>query len=571
VKDERGNWFISRMLKDVNLFDASVVTHPAYDNTSVQARAEALTPEIRSKLSELTQKRAAMLATTEKRDKSVQDMLNCISQCLSAQYPCENTNNGACCPSYGMYWICDTYDSYVIASKDCAGPAEYYKITYVPKPDGDGYVFGEPTPVEKEWVPSERSKSIVGEQRAMSAAHMQMIADQHSQTAAAHTDAANEHSAVADAHTAHAEAHQSAADHAQTEADRMAKCEDTNGDCSVKGCRCQNNMVSMREMDDDYEDWEDFEGDDNDDEDEDKKNARRSARKAAEVRGGPGSGRQPEGGSGETAKTNAEHLAAAKEHTEKAMHDTKPTTEKTIAHGNAAIAHLKAVESGKKEDADAANEYSKKANALRSEIDSAEVRVDDAGMTLTKTVGGKSLPKSAFAFVGDSKDTSTWKLPVHDKAHADNAAARLNQTAGIPDDKKAAVESKIKAAQKKHGETPDDRAFREEMELRFRLSMVDIFDETRGGPGSGPHPGAGKELTKASEAHQKAVVKLKDAHSALVEKKTEAAANAMGKASAHAQKTYEALKSAHEAFQKEKGTHEPIVTPHPLVDLLGAK
>ena len=378
VKDERGNWSISRMLKDVNLFDASVVTHPAYDNTSVQARAEILTPEVRSHISETLQKRA-MLGTTEKRDKSVQDMLNCISQCLSAQYPCENTNNGACCPSYGMYWICDTYDSYVIASKDCAGPAEYYKITYVPKPDGDGYVFGEPTPVEKEWVPSERSKSIVGEQRAMSAAHMQMIADQHSQTAAAHTDAANEHSAVADAHTAHAEAHQSAADHAQTEADRMAKCEDTNGDCSVKGCRCQNNMVSMREMDDDYEDWEDFEGDDNDDEDEDKKNARRSARKAAEV------------------------------------------------------------------------------------------RADGSDKVRTKTVGGKALPMSAFASVGDASDTSTWKLPVHDKAHADNAAARLDQTADID---KEAAKKKIEAAQKKFGESPDDRAFREEMELRFRLSMA---------------------------------------------------------------------------------------------------
>ncbi len=499
VKDERGNWFISRMLKDVNLYDVSAVTHPAYDNTSVQARAaEVLTVEVRSHISETLQKRAGMLGTTEKRDKSVQDMLNCISQCLSAQYPCENTNNGACCPSYGMYWICDTYDSYVIASKDCAGPAEYYKITYVPKPDGDGYVFGEPTPVEKEWVPSERSKSIVGEQRAMSAAHMQMIADQHSQTAAAHTDAANEHSAVADAHTAHAEAHQSAADHAQTEADRMAKCEDTNGDCSVKGCRCQNNMVSMREMDDDYEDWEDFEGDDNDDEDEDKKNARRSARKAAEVRGGPGSGPRP----GEGAKTKEEHDAAAAYHIAAAEHETGNAKE---SHNDAAKAHIRASASAAKADAAdksvnhmeklvgkgqdkegretaakahaVADKMSAKANDAskytkayyRAEIDSAEVRADGSDKVRTKTVGGKALPKSAFAVVGDPNDTSTWKLPVHDKAHADNAAARLNQTNDVD---KEAADKKIKAAQKKFGESPDDRAFREEMELRFRLSMA---------------------------------------------------------------------------------------------------
>src|SRR5208282_2863603 len=82
VQDERGNWFISRTLKDVNLFDTSVVTHPAYDNTSVQARAaEVLTVEVRSHISETLQKRA--LGTTEKRDKSVQDMLNCISKCLA--------------------------------------------------------------------------------------------------------------------------------------------------------------------------------------------------------------------------------------------------------------------------------------------------------------------------------------------------------------------------------------------------------------------------------------------------------------------------------------------------------
>jgi uncharacterized protein len=379
VKDERGNWFISRMLKDVNLFDVSAVTHPAYDNTSVQARAaEILTVEVRSHISDALQKRAAMLGTTEKRTKSVQDMLNCISQCLQAQFP-RTYEDGTNCPSgYGLYWVCDTYDDYVVASKDCAGPSEYYKITYVPKPDGDGYVFGEPQPVEKEWVPSERSKSVAGEQRAFTSAHMQAIADAHKETAAQHTDVAAEHTAAADEHTAHAEAHDAAAASAQKEADRMEKCSGTMGDCGIKGCTCQNQMVSARDMEDDYEDY-----DGSEDEADEEKTRRRSLRKATEV------------------------------------------------------------------------------------------RADGSDKVRTKTVGGKALPMGAFAHVGDPNDTSTWKLPVHDKAHADNAAARLNQTNDIPADKKAAVEAKIKAAQKKFGETPDEaRAFTEEMELRFRLAMA---------------------------------------------------------------------------------------------------
>lgn len=70
---------------------------------------------------------------------------------------------------------------------------------------------------------------------------------------------------------------------------------------------------------------------------------------------------------------------------------------------------------------------------------------------LTKTVGGQELSASDFAYVGDPQDIATWKLPVHDAAHARNALARFNQTEGIPADKKAAVQSKIEAAAKKHG------------------------------------------------------------------------------------------------------------------------
>ena len=372
IKDERGNWFISRTLKDVNLFDASVVSHPAYDNTNVSARADVLTPEVRSHISETLQKRAGMLGTTEKRDKSVQDMLNCIAKCLTEQYPSQPSSDGQpCCYSNSMYWICDTYDNYVIASKDCAGPAEYYKITYVQKPDGEGYVFGEPTPVEKEWVPSERAKSVTGEMRAAKDMHMQAIADAHKEQAAMHTSTADAHSQAAAAHQATADA---------TEAAIEAKRQYRKDNGLMDEEEWEENVMCERSKVYGYEADDDNDGDSYDDCDGDDDNMR------------------------SLKKTRREQRAA--------------------------------------------------------------------GMVLTKTVSGSSLPKSAFAFVGDAKDTSTWKLPVHDKAHADNAAARLNQTSGIPDDKKAAVESKIKSAQKKFGENPDDRAFREEMELRFRLSMA---------------------------------------------------------------------------------------------------
>jgi HK97 family phage prohead protease len=579
VKDEGGNWFISRELRNVNLFDVSAVTHPAYAGTNVDARCEAVTPEIRGIMSKLIEKRTK---TVETRDKSFQDMLNCLSKCLCDQFPCEPDENEYCSPC-GMYWMCDTYDNYIIASKDGPGPSEYVKIPYVQNPDGDGYVFGTPTPVEKDWVPSERAKSVNGEMRAMNAAHMQAIADRHIAEAAAHKDAADAHSAAAADHTDHAQAHSEVADAAQTEADKMARCEATRGDCSVKGCRCQNQMIAARDMDDDYEDYEDFENDD-----EEQKNARRSARKSAENRGGPGSGPRPgegartqkehldaakvheksaedakkqgydreakehmdaakahtsaakavdnasasshlsgdkqdalkkeadsasskanaashkanwmheadkvprneelsaenRGGPGsgpragagsvskekdaaESAKTTEEHIAAAKYHTDESMHKHGDDMDKSVKHGQAAMAHLKAAVSGKEKDSEIAHEYSK---AARSENKATELRDDDSSKVRTKMVGGKALPAGAFAVVGDPNDTSTWKLPIHDKAHADNAAARLNQTDDID---KEAADKKIKAAQKKFGESPDDaRAFKEQMELRFRLSML---------------------------------------------------------------------------------------------------
>lgn len=389
-QDESGKYYISRTLKDVNLIDVSAVTHPAYDTTSLQARAEVITPEIRSIMSEIVKKRTLSIAGVEKRDESVQDTLNCLSKCLAEQFPREDVAKGQCSPSWGKFYMCDTYDGYVIACNDGPGPQEYVSISYVAKPDSDGFVFGTPMPVEKEWVPSERCKSVLGEFRAMTSAHMQAIADQHKQEAADREAAAAAHTAAAEEHSAHAAAHTEAAAAAQQEADRMEKCSATDGDCGIKGCRCQNVMIAARDMDDDYEDYLN-------------------------------------------------------------LHDEEEQTE---------------------------DERSAKKVAARAARKDTENRSKGDEQVRTKTVDGKALPAEAFAFVGDPEDTSTWKFPVHDAYHARNALARWGQHTGIPSDEEAKVYKKIVKAAKKFGievaETDAEKAareFKEEMELRFALSM----------------------------------------------------------------------------------------------------
>jgi hypothetical protein len=75
----------------------------------------------------------------------------------------------------------------------------------------------------------------------------------------------------------------------------------------------------------------------------------------------------------------------------------------------------------------------------------------------TKRVADEDLPASAFAYVGDPEDTSTWKLPIHfsdeekTKSHIRNALARFEQTEGIPEGERAKVKARIIAAAKKHG------------------------------------------------------------------------------------------------------------------------
>jgi len=69
----------------------------------------------------------------------------------------------------------------------------------------------------------------------------------------------------------------------------------------------------------------------------------------------------------------------------------------------------------------------------------------------TKRVGGKNLPSSAFAHVGDPDQPETWKYPIHDAAHVRNALARWGQEKGIPASAKTKVYARIKAAAKRFG------------------------------------------------------------------------------------------------------------------------
>lgn len=101
----------------------------------------------------------------------------------------------------------------------------------------------------------------------------------------------------------------------------------------------------------------------------------------------------------------------------------------------------------------------------------------------TKRVDGEDLTSSAFAYVGDETQTSTWKFPIKfsteekTKAHIRNALARFS-SADLPEGEKAKVLAKIKAAAAKHGIHVSDEsksADNEALELaKARTRMAEI-------------------------------------------------------------------------------------------------
>ncbi|MDE2022395.1 MAG: HK97 family phage prohead protease, partial [Patescibacteria group bacterium] len=80
-----------------------------------------------------------------------------------------------------------------------------------------------------------------------------------------------------------------------------------------------------------------------------------------------------------------------------------------------------------------------------------------------------------FAYVGDPKETDTWKLPIHDADHARNALARFSQTIGIPEAEKARALAKIVAASKRFGINVDeDRNYVPEGDSEVRVFPVEV-------------------------------------------------------------------------------------------------
>lgn len=77
------------------------------------------------------------------------------------------------------------------------------------------------------------------------------------------------------------------------------------------------------------------------------------------------------------------------------------------------------------------------------------VRLNDSGDDYA-TVSGESVHRSDFAYVGDPKLKSSWKLPIHDEEHIRAALARFNQ-AELPSSEKSKVARRIVTAAKKKG------------------------------------------------------------------------------------------------------------------------
>lgn len=186
--ESNGNedFFAVRTLTSVKLIDVSAVTYPAYYGTDVQARAlfpEGEVPEIRSAIS------VAKRARAESFEAQAADIWSQMNDCLKQQFG--YTDRG----DRKFYGPLETYTDHIIAcsydTDDWDGT--YYSIPYT-KEEGK-YVYGEPTKVELDWVPSERELKLFAEYRA----NAQHLAEEHKQKAADAQAQADAHNAAAKA------------------------------------------------------------------------------------------------------------------------------------------------------------------------------------------------------------------------------------------------------------------------------------------------------------------------------------------------------------------------------------
>jgi HK97 family phage prohead protease len=253
-KDSDGSVYAARTLTDVDLFDVSAVTYPAYGGTSVAARSlfpDGEIMEIRSAIDNLNKPAAAQIekrARTESLEAQLYIKQDEICEALAEKFGFDD---------YGRqkFYLIETYEDHIIV---CSYDSEYeskcfsisYTITAGTDADGDDYVFGDPVPVELDWVPSERSKKLIEEKRAASKA------------VAAAKDVPK----------------------VETRAHSLEHVEGGDGDCTDIECTCQNRMVDPEEVYDDEtsEDESDTGDETNADESDtdDDDNASRAAKKS---------------------------------------------------------------------------------------------------------------------------------------------------------------------------------------------------------------------------------------------------------------------------------------------------
>lgn len=273
-QDGNGDWFAMRELHDVDLFDISAVTYPAYEDTTVSARGDIVPAEIRSRI----ETRKAGKNPDEKRadvidsDDCYESIICEVAQALNKKFPSVYADGSMTPYNNGKYCVCETYPDYVIACDWRTG--DYFKIPYAEDEATESYSFGQPQPVEKAWVPAERYALRVTELRK---SYMDMIADKH-MASALETYAA----AAALKKNADDEAAAAAKVQAMADAQRLEDLSDDpdDGDGSTEG-PWQNRLVDASEVwDETLQDDTDGANDGNGDE-SDRKAKRAEKRDAA--------------------------------------------------------------------------------------------------------------------------------------------------------------------------------------------------------------------------------------------------------------------------------------------------
>jgi uncharacterized protein len=476
TKDEKGEPLALRKLMDVDLRDVSIVTNPAYPQTSVSARALFPDGEPVEVRSEIDKRKKTAEVRAAKKEMSYQDLLDAVQ--------------GALCQSFGYgnggwmrYWACETYEDHVIAA-DTNDPDCFYDIPYQMAKDGT-ITFGQMTPVEQAWVPSERVlRAVKGERRGAEtqppegpyaiALPQPFDSDMKQEWWDAfmeeYKDATKRRKLRGQEAIAAAIAHANLVIQPKTEVDPEVKGQGPNptpagpaeivdtdtgkssgGDDSKKSAAAPNpnrtagaeNEIRIYKSVDDIPDYI----------------PKAKAKQWMEVWNSAYKAAKKDGKSDKDAETLAFKEANGVIKKGKSSADPNSNVgagQGTLVPDNAGNTAAKDVSDPASPNYDPDDEnYDEELDTSTDEREGREGELRDGKKT--KRVDGADLTDDCFAFVGDPDKVATWKLPIKfpgdeekTKRHIRNAIARFGQTKGIPADKKDAVWKKIVAAAKKY-------------------------------------------------------------------------------------------------------------------------